>query len=79
MPLWQGICFITYESQEGVDAALKFDGDDYGGRTLKAEPLGSHLSLEVKLASDKLEKGKGGKDGKGKGKNKGKVCCKMIS
>jgi len=57
----RGIAFITYATQEGVDAALKFDGDDYGGRTLK-----------VNLASDKSSIGKG-KDGKGKGKDgKGK-------
>ncbi|CAJ1346763.1 unnamed protein product, partial [Effrenium voratum] len=62
----KGIAFITYASKAGVDAALKFNGDDYGGRTLK-----------VNLASDKSDKGKGkgkdkgkgkGKDGKGKGK-----------
>jgi len=53
----RGIGFITYTSQEGVDAALKFDGQDYGGRTLK-----------VVLANAKGEKGKGGDKGKGKGK-----------
>lgn len=50
---------MTYESQEGVDAALKYDGDEYGGRTLK-----------VHMASDKREKGKGKDKGKGKGKGK---------
>jgi len=65
----RGIAFITYTTKEGVDAALKYDGDDYGGRYLK-----------VNLAGQKPEKGKGkdkgkgkGKDGKGdKGKGKGK-------
>jgi len=63
----RGIAFITFASKEGVDAALKYDGDDYGGRYLK-----------VNLAGQKSEKGKGdkgkgkGKDGKGdKGKGKG--------
>merc|ERR1712217_531166 len=44
----RGIAFITYKTKEGVDAALKFDGDDYGGRTLK-----------VNRAGGKGEKGKG--------------------
>jgi len=58
----RGIAFITFVAKAGVEAALKFDGDDYGGRTLK-----------VNLASQKPEKGKGkGKEGKGdKGKGKG--------
>jgi len=56
----KGIAFVTYETQAGVDAALKYDGDEYGGRTLK-----------VNMASDKRDKGKGDK-GKGKGKGKGK-------
>mmetsp|Transcript_32460 Transcript_32460/g.95052 ORF Transcript_32460/g.95052 Transcript_32460/m.95052 type:complete len:278 (+) Transcript_32460:73-906(+) len=36
-----GAVFIKYKTQEAVDAALKFDGTEYGGRTLKvrlAEP-----------------------------------------
>jgi len=53
----KGIAFITYSSQEGVDAALKFDGQDYGGRSLK-----------VAIAQPRGEKGKGGDKGKGKGK-----------
>merc|ERR1712150_384665 len=62
----KGIAFIQYKTQEGVEAALKFDNDDYGGRT-----------IGVRKAGDKGEdKGKGkGKDGKskdGKGKDKGK-------
>merc|ERR1712072_1583861 len=60
----RGIAFITYKSKEGVEAALKFDGTDYGGRTLK-----------VNLAGNKGDKGKGkskGDKGKGeKGKGKG--------
>merc|ERR1711907_821345 len=30
----KGIAFIEFKAQEGLDAALKFDGDDYAGRTL---------------------------------------------
>ncbi|CAE7671622.1 unnamed protein product, partial [Symbiodinium pilosum] len=55
------IAFIQYKTKEGVEAALKYNGDDYGGRTLK-----------VNLASDKGSKGKGKDKGKGKGKDKGK-------
>ncbi|CAE8597512.1 unnamed protein product, partial [Polarella glacialis] len=57
----KGIAFITYADREGVDKALKFNGDDYGGRTLK-----------VNLASDKSSIGGGkGKDGKGKAVGQG--------
>merc|ERR1711972_1136079 len=57
----RGIAFITYKSKEGVDAALKFDGDEYGGRTLK-----------VNVAGAKGDKGKGkGKEKGEKGKGKG--------
>merc|ERR1712070_905593 len=51
----KGIAFVKYASKEGLEAALKFDGTDYGGRTLK-----------VNKAGDKGAKGKGDK-GKGKG------------
>merc|ERR1712232_39825 len=55
----KGIAFITFKTAEGVTAAIKYDGDEYGGRTLK-----------VNKAGEKGDKGKGkGKDGKdGKGK-----------
>mmetsp|Transcript_27620 Transcript_27620/g.79339 ORF Transcript_27620/g.79339 Transcript_27620/m.79339 type:complete len:313 (+) Transcript_27620:100-1038(+) len=57
----RGIAFITFKTKEGVEAALKFDGDDYGGRRLK-----------VNMANSKGgEKGKGEKGDKGKGKGKG--------
>lgn len=49
----RGFAFITFATQAGVDAALKYDGDDYGGRTLKVNKAG--------------QKGKGEKGGKGKG------------
>jgi len=53
----RGIAFIKYKTKAGVEAALKFDGDDYGGRTLK-----------VNIAGAKGDKGKGkGDKGKGKG------------
>merc|ERR1711971_981399 len=46
------------KTKEGVTAALKFDGDEYGGRTLKVNLAGQG------------SKGKGkGEKGKGKGNN----------
>merc|ERR1712232_470280 len=54
----KGIAFIKYKTKEGVTAALKFDGDEYGGRTLKVNLAGQG------------SKGKGkGDKGKGKGNN----------
>merc|ERR1712025_201557 len=48
----KGFCFIQYKDRKGVEAALKFDGEQYSGRR-----------LSVRMAGDKAE-GKGkGKDG----------------
>merc|ERR1712048_112630 len=58
----KGIAFITFKSKAGVDAALKYDGDDYGGRTLKV-----NLAGQGGKGKDGKAKGKG-KDGKGKSK-----------
>merc|ERR1719387_1789461 len=60
----KGIAFIEYKTQEGMDAALKFDQTDYGGRTMSVAKAGEPP------AKGKDGKGKG-KDGKDKGK-KGK-------
>eukprot|EP00929_Paragymnodinium_shiwhaense_P103458 TRINITY_DN6698_c0_g1_i2.p1 TRINITY_DN6698_c0_g1~~TRINITY_DN6698_c0_g1_i2.p1 ORF type:complete len:707 (-),score=194.25 TRINITY_DN6698_c0_g1_i2:235-2355(-) len=58
----RGIAFITFETQAGMEAALKYDGSDYGGRAIK-----------VKKDEKRKGKGKGGKDkDMGKGKAKGK-------
>jgi len=58
----KGMAFIEYKTQEGFEAACKFDGDTYGGR-----------QINVAKAGDSGGKGKDGKDkGKGKGKDKGK-------
>lgn len=54
-----GVAFIVYRTQEGVDNALAFDGDDYFGRKIR-----------VKLSKPPRQ---GGQKGKGKGKGKGKV------
>merc|ERR1712151_676245 len=58
----RGIAFIEFKDKESCDKAIKFDGDDYGGRR-----------LGVRMVNDDSGKGKGkdGKDGKGKDK-KGK-------
>jgi len=54
----RGVAFITFATQAGLAAALKYDGDTYGGRTIK-----------VSRAEERSDKGKGkGTDGKGKGK-----------
>jgi RNA recognition motif-containing protein len=57
----KGIAFIEFETKEGFEAALKFDGTEYGGRT-----------IGVAKAGEGGGKGKDGKDGKDKGKGKGK-------
>lgn len=69
----RGIAFIAYKDKESVDKALKFNGTDYGGR-----------SLTVRMSGDDSGKGKGkdgkGKDGKGKGKKgKGKATSESAS
>jgi len=60
---FKGIAFITFTTTEGVEAALKYDGDDYGGRTLK---------VAMASARDSGKGGKGKEGGKDKGKGKGK-------
>jgi len=57
----KGIAFLCFKTTEGVEAALKFDGQEYMGRTLK-----------VNKAGEGKGKGKDGKDGKDKGKGNGK-------
>merc|ERR1712187_582144 len=60
----KGIAFIKFKTQEGFDAALKFDDTEYGGRTINVSKAGE---------GGKGKDGKGkGKDGKGKSKGKGK-------
>eukprot|EP00746_Dinoflagellata_sp_MGD_P097652 gnl/MRDRNA2_/MRDRNA2_39195_c0_seq1.p1 gnl/MRDRNA2_/MRDRNA2_39195_c0~~gnl/MRDRNA2_/MRDRNA2_39195_c0_seq1.p1 ORF type:complete len:545 (-),score=164.60 gnl/MRDRNA2_/MRDRNA2_39195_c0_seq1:173-1807(-) len=53
--LFKGIALITYKDEAGVQAALAYNGDDYGGRR-----------LEVRRDNKAGEKGT---KGKGKGKN----------
>lgn len=36
----KGICFIKYTSAAGVEAALKFEGTEYGGKTLQVSKAG---------------------------------------
>jgi len=70
-----GIAFIVYKTQQGVDNALSFDGDDYHGRQLNVKlsnpPKGKGRGAG-KGEGKKGGKGKGGKGGKGKTKGKGK-------
>merc|ERR1711998_96369 len=72
----RGIAFIKYTSQEGVDAALKFDDTEYGGRTINVSKAGEGGKGKDGKGKGKDGKGKDGtgkgKDGKGKAKGKGK-------
>merc|ERR1711915_870587 len=36
----KGIAFITFITKEGLDACMKYDGTDCGGRTLRINPAG---------------------------------------
>lgn len=59
----RGIAFITFEDEAGFQAALKYNGDMYGGRTLKV----------CKAESKGQRRGKGKcTSGKGRGKSNGK-------
>merc|ERR1719414_1408488 len=71
----KGIAFISFSDKESVKKALKFNGEEYAGRTLVVRKAGDR--------GEKGDKGKGkgkdgGKDGKGKGK-KGKGKGKGLS
>merc|ERR1712137_411144 len=35
-----GTAFVTFKTREGVEEALKYDGDNYGGRTLTVRVAG---------------------------------------
>merc|ERR1711920_533040 len=63
----KGICFIKYAREDGVNAALKFNNTDYGGRTILV--LKSESQGKGKDGKGKGKDGKDGKDGKGKGKD----------
>merc|ERR1711941_77442 len=64
---FKGIAFITFKDKAGVEAALKYDGDDYGGRPLKVAMASGRSGSQ----SEGKSKGKGkGKDGEAKGKGK---------
>merc|ERR1712048_523942 len=56
----RGIAFIEYADNESVEKALKFNGDDYGGRTLSVRKSGDPPPAK----GEGKAKGKG-KDGKG--------------
>merc|ERR1712118_284445 len=63
----KGIAFIKFTTQEGMDAALKFDNTDYGGRTINVSKAGEGGGSKGKDGKGKGKDGKGkGKDGKGK-------------
>merc|ERR1712185_91575 len=66
-----GIAFVKFKTQEGFDAALKFDNTEYGGRTMGVSKAGEGGKGKDGKGKGKDGKGKG-KDGKGKSKGKGK-------
>eukprot|EP00928_Gymnodinium_smaydae_P056560 TRINITY_DN3992_c0_g1_i3.p1 TRINITY_DN3992_c0_g1~~TRINITY_DN3992_c0_g1_i3.p1 ORF type:complete len:537 (-),score=156.25 TRINITY_DN3992_c0_g1_i3:231-1841(-) len=72
----KGVAFINFKTKEGVDAALKFDGETYNGKWLKVNRTADEARDKGKDSKGKGKDGKGkdgkGKDGKGKGKSKGK-------
>merc|ERR1719163_1540186 len=72
----KGIAFVKFLTQEGVDAALKFDNTEYGGRTINVSKAGEGGKGKGK---DAKGKGKKGKDGKGKSKGKGKKGAKNAA
>lgn len=59
---FKGIAFIVFKDESGVKEALKYNGDQYGNRTIKVSRAG-----EKSKSKDKGDAGKG----KGKGKGKG--------
>lgn len=60
---FKGMAFFTFKTQEAVEKALAYDGDDYYGRTLK---VGRASPLKTPSRDDATGKSKG----KGKGKSK---------
>lgn len=76
---YKGIAFVTYTTKAAVEKALKYDGDDYGGRVLKVA-MATPRTRSKGGKGDGGERNQGGKgkdgkfkgDGKGKGKTKGK-------
>lgn len=43
-----GFAWITFKDNHGAEAALAFDGDQYGGRRLKVEKSGQHGGRKLK-------------------------------
>merc|ERR1711912_139647 len=68
-----GISFIKFKTPEGVEAALKFDATDYGGRTIYVSKAG-----EGGKGKDGKGKGKDGKDGKGGRDNENTVFVRGL-
>lgn len=69
----RGICFVKYTAEAGVDAALKFDNTEYGGRTINVSKAGEGGKGKDGKGKGKDGKGKDGKGKNGKAKGKGKA------
>merc|ERR1712227_596992 len=67
----KGIAFMKFATKEGMEAALKFDETEYGGRTIGVSKAGEGGKGKDGKGKGKDGKSKG-KDGKGKSKGKGK-------
>merc|ERR1712187_829426 len=65
----KGIAFIQFKSSDAIEKALKYDSQEYGGRTIYVSKAGEGGKGD-KEGKDGKGKGKGGKskgkDGKGK-------------
>jgi len=48
----RGIAFITFASKEGAKKAIRLDGQDYGGRTLRVNLAGEKRPEKVKEAKE---------------------------
>jgi len=67
-----GIAFIKFKAEAGVEAALKYNDTDYGGRTINVMKSGEMKEKGKGKGKDKGKDSKGDSKGKGKGKDKGK-------
>merc|ERR1719262_1012353 len=60
----RGFAFISFTTKEGLEKALKFDGEEYMGRYLKVNKAGEKGNSKGKDGKGKEGKGKGDKGGK---------------
>jgi len=66
----KGVAFIEYMDKASCDSALKFDGTDYGGRTLKVRMTGDTAGKDGQGKGEGTDKETQHSQPKGKGKGK---------